>query len=180
MPIKHLPNIISFIRLFLVIPFIYYFLNQNIQTAFIIFIIASFSDALDGWIARIFHCQSRLGLMLDPLADKILIITCFLLLGYKGFINPYLVLLVLFRDLSILFGAFISICILKKSKPLYPTIVSKFNTLFQMLLIVLCLIDATFSNIPAIFIQTAGFLVAITTSISYLQYLFLWRKEVMK
>lgn len=180
MPIQHLPNIISLIRLFLVIPFSYYFLNHNMHTAFIIFFIASFSDGLDGWIARVFHCQSRLGLMLDPLADKVLIITCFLLLGYQGFINPWLVLLVLFRDLSILLGAFISICILKKPRPLYPTLVSKFNTLFQMLLIVLCLIDATFANIPIIAIQITSILVASTTSITYLQYLFLWRKEVRK
>jgi cardiolipin synthase (CMP-forming) len=178
MPIQYLPNIISFIRLCLVAPFIYYFLSQKIQTAFLIFVLASCSDALDGWIARVFNCKSRLGMILDPLADKVLIITCFLLLGYKGFIDPWLVVLVLLRDMAILFGAFLSLFVIKKTQPLYPTIVSKFNTLFQMLLIVLSLWDASFSNVPLLIIQVTSILVTMTTSISFLQYLYLWKKEI--
>lgn len=178
MPIKYLPNIISFIRLFLVLPFIYYFLNNEMNIAFGIFVFASFSDGLDGWIARFFNCESRLGLIIDPVADKVLIISCFILLGLKGFLNLGLVSLVLLRDVSILFGAFLSLYILKKKQPLYPTMVSKFNTVFQMLLIILCLANACFENINPMVINTMSILVAITTSASFIQYLYIWHREI--
>lgn len=180
MPIKHLPNIISLLRLFLVAPFIYFFLNHQLSISFGLFILAAFSDGLDGWIARFFNCQSRLGLILDPLADKVLIITCFILLGYKHFLPISLVALVLLRDISILFGAFISLFILKKKQPLYPTIMSKFNTVFQMVLIIFCLYDAGFQRIPTTFIQYMSILVGMTTSISFIQYLFKWHQEARK
>lgn len=180
MPIKHLPNIISLLRLFLVCPFVYYFLHNQLSIAFAIFLLASFSDGVDGWIARFFNCQSRLGLILDPLADKILIISCFILLAYKHHLSLELVGLVLLRDLAILFGAFISLFILKKKQPLYPTMVSKFNTVFQMLLIILCLYNATFQGIPVYFIQIMSIFISITTSISFIQYLYKWRQEVQK
>lgn len=180
MPIKHLPNIISLLRLFLVCPFIYYFLHNKLSISFGIFLIAAFSDGIDGWIARVFNCQSRLGLILDPLADKILIIACFILLGFKNFLSLELVGLVLLRDLAILFGAFISLFILKKSHPLYPTIISKFNTVFQMLLIIFCLYQASFNGIPIFLIQGMSILVALTTSISFIQYLYKWHQEIQK
>ena len=180
MPIKHLPNIISLLRLFLVAPFIYFFLNNQLSTSFALFILAAFSDGIDGWIARFFNCQSRLGLILDPLADKVLIIVCFILLGYKHFLPISLVALVLLRDMAILFGAFISLFILKKKQPLYPTIMSKFNTVFQMFLIIFCLYDACFQGVPIIVIQIMSILVGATTSISFVQYLYKWHQEVRK
>ena len=171
---------ISLIRLCLILPFVCAFLNQNVRLALIIFIIASFSDGLDGWIARVFNCQSRLGLILDPLADKILIIVCFLLLGFQGYIYPWLVCLVLFRDFAILFGAFLALFVVKKTQPLVPTLISKCNTVFQMLLIVLCLFHAGFSHVNQQMIIVISGLVACTTSLSFLHYLYLWYIEISK
>jgi len=178
MPIKHLPNIISFARLLLVLPFIYYFLSDKIDLALLVFACASLSDGLDGWIARFFNCQSRLGLIIDPIADKALIISCFILLGYKQYLNMGLITMVILRDVFILTGAFLSLKLLKKNYPLQPTIISKINTVLQMLLIVASLTNACFANIDSIYINYLSIIVAITTCASFSQYLYRWQRHL--
>jgi Phosphatidylglycerophosphate synthase len=100
-----LPNIISVLRLIAVIPVVYLLVVQEFGWALILFVIAGISDGLDGFLAKHYGWQSRLGGLLDPLADKILLVCCFLVLGSQGLIPLWLVLAVIFRDLVIVSGA---------------------------------------------------------------------------
>ena len=178
MQLKYLPNIISLCRLILVIPFVFFFLNEQTKLAFYVFILAALSDGLDGWIARSFNCQSNLGLILDPLADKTLIITCYILLALKSILPPWFVSIVLLRDGAILLGSFMTLIILKHQRPLSPSLVSKINTVLQMLQIVLCLIQSAYHHIPNQVLLSLMFLVLSTSMISFFHYLYIWQKNL--
>lgn len=178
MQLRNLPNILSFLRLLLVLPFNYYFYVGQIKTAFIIFMVAAFTDALDGWIARVFKWQSDLGLIIDPLADKILIVSCFILLGYHQLLPVWIVLMVFLRDIAISFGAFISMSNKKIAKPLNPSLLSKLNTVLQMFLILSNLLQAAYGNIPESLRKTLLYTVACTTICSFFHYLWLWQIEL--
>lgn len=178
MRVKYLPNIISLIRLLLVFPFVHFFLAKKSEIAFFIFILAASSDAIDGWIARHFKCQSHLGLILDPLADKILIVSCYLLLGFTSILPLWLVGLVLLRDLSIISGSFVSMFYFKKTHPMRPSMLSKINTVLQMLQIFICLFQSAFHCIPLWIEQILLIGASLTTSASFFHYLYIWHLEL--
>ena len=80
--LKQIPNFLTITRIFLVLPFLLCLMHQEFLHAFYIFIIAGFTDGLDGRLARSFAWQSHLGAIIDPLADKILITVSFIALAY--------------------------------------------------------------------------------------------------
>ncbi len=178
MLLKYIPNILSFLRLILVLPFSYFFFHAQFQTALYIFIIAALTDALDGWIARSFNFQTEFGLLIDPLADKILIVTCFILLGYHHILPVWLVIMVLLRDFAIMIGAFISMYVLHRKHPLSPSMLSKLNTLLQMLLIVTSIFSVTYHQIPQAYLSCLHILVGLTTLSSFFHYLMIWYIEL--
>ncbi len=102
---RDIPNLISFLRILLTIPVVWLLIEQQFSAALILFGVAGFSDALDGYLAKRFAWRSRLGGLLDPLADKALLMSSFLVLGVLGLIPVWLVMLVIFRDLVIVGGA---------------------------------------------------------------------------
>lgn len=180
MQVKHLPNIISFLRLVLVFPFLHFSLNHQPKIAFLIFMFAAISDALDGWIARSFNCQSHLGLILDPLADKVLILSSYLILGAAHILPLWLVTLVFVRDITILSGAFVSLYILRRPHPLHPSFISKLNTVLQMLQIFLCLLQTAFGHISPLLLDSILISVCLTTTTSFLHYLYIWHQEITR
>ncbi|MCK5763154.1 MAG: CDP-diacylglycerol--glycerol-3-phosphate 3-phosphatidyltransferase [Clostridiales bacterium] len=97
----NLPNILTLIRIFMV-PFLLIFMlvdsMQNFIIALIIFSIASFTDFLDGYIARKYNLITKLGKLIDPLADKILTISAFVALTYLNLINPWIVIAIISRE----------------------------------------------------------------------------------
>ena len=102
---NYLPNIISVVRILLVAPTMYFLWQQQFHLALILFLIAGISDGLDGFLARRFGWQTRLGTYLDPIGDKLLLIGCYLLLGMLKIVPLWLVLLVIGRDILIVVGA---------------------------------------------------------------------------
>jgi cardiolipin synthase len=102
---RHLPNAVSLLRMALVLPLGLAILARRFDAAVWLAVVAGASDALDGWLARRYAWRSRLGGLLDPLADKLLLVTCFLALWRVGDVPPALVALVLGRDLVIVAGA---------------------------------------------------------------------------
>jgi len=95
------PNLLSILRILLVPIFIIYMLNNRMLASLIVFIIAVVSDALDGFIARVFHQKSNLGAHLDPLADKILLISAYVTLAIFNLIPLWLAVLTISRDVII-------------------------------------------------------------------------------
>jgi cardiolipin synthase len=117
--LKYLPNILSFARLILA-PYIFYLMWQREYGAVLIwFVISGITDGLDGWIARKWHAESRLGAMLDPIGDKLLLSGSFLVLALDGAIAKWLAALVLGRDLIILLFA-AAILLWSKRKAAFP------------------------------------------------------------
>jgi len=101
---QDLPNIISILRIVLVLPVVWALLNNYFLWALVLFTIAGISDALDGFLAKHFHWESRLGSILDPLADKLLLIASFASLTWLGLIPVWLFWMALGRDFLIVIG----------------------------------------------------------------------------
>ena len=128
----NLPNLITLGRLLLVPIIISLIAAQRWQAAFVCFIVAGASDALDGWIAKTFDLRSQLGAYLDPLADKALIVSIYLSLGINGAIPRWLVILVVSRDILIIGGIMLS-WVVGNPLTIKPLLVSKLNTVAQIL-----------------------------------------------
>ena len=101
---KHIPNILSFIRLALCPVFVWAFFNVSPFIAFIIFLTASLLDIIDGFIARKFNCISTLGKILDPVADKVLQLCAIICFTLKGLIHWLIVTILGIKELTILIG----------------------------------------------------------------------------
>jgi len=118
-------------------------LHQRLDLAFILFVLAGVSDAVDGWLARALRLQSRLGALLDPVADKALLISAYVILAVIGLLPDWLAILVVFRDVMIM-GGLILVWQLGLRPPIAPLLVSKLNTLAQVALAATAMLLAGF------------------------------------
>ena len=137
---SQLPNFLTLLRIVMVPVVIVLLYQREYSYALFIFTLAGVTDGLDGWIAKRYRLQSALGAMLDPIADKLLLVSTYAMLAMLGDIPFWLLVLVLFRDLLIVGGYWILVAMERKAD-IAPIWVSKFNTFFQILLVVLVLID---------------------------------------
>lgn len=140
---RHIPNLLTILRLGSA-PLCVWFIAQNQLTiAFWVFFGASATDWLDGYLARRWQATSKLGQILDPIADKLLIMSVYLTLGFGGFIPLWLTTLVLSRDLLILLSS-IGIILGRRIKVnLAPNFIGKISTTVQMLFVGLLLARGT-------------------------------------
>ena len=136
---RDIPNVITILRIFLVIPVVWALLDGRYTLALWLFAVAGASDGLDGFLAKQFHWTSRLGAILDPLADKLLLVSTFVALGWQGLLPLWLVAVVLGRDVVIVAGA-VAYHLLFGSFELHPTLISKVNTFCQILLVILTVV----------------------------------------
>lgn len=148
----NLANKISIIRIILVPLFIAFIVYSKFTFALIVFIICMASDALDGIVARMNHQETNLGRLLDPMADKLLLVTGFILLSVASNIPahlrfpPYVALIIVSRDVLMILGCLV-IYLLKGKVDIKPTVVGKITTFFQMLSIVSILTRFPYSMI---------------------------------
>lgn len=170
--VRHLPNLISCLRVALVAPLIVTVLTAHFVAALWIAFAAGVSDALDGFLARRCGWQSRLGTALDPLADKLLLVSAYLALAWGGHLPWPLAWLVLARDLTIVFGALAYQHIIGGFKA-RPSLLSKATTFLQIVYVLLVLCAAAFAwQIPARLLLP--WIVAALTIISGLDYMLRW------
>src|ERR1700745_729970 len=120
----NLPNFISLVRLLLVPLQIWLIYVGRYGFAFWILVAAGISDALDGFIAKRFDRRTRLGALLDPVADKVLLVSVYVTLGIAGQIWPWLVVLVVFRDVMIIGGFLLIQTGAALPKPTHPLFIS--------------------------------------------------------
>lgn len=177
MIIRHLPNVLTVLRLVLIAPFLYFLYQKEFPYAFYIFLTAGLTDGLDGWLARHFHWQSWLGSFMDPLADKLLITSSFISLALIGKLPWWLVLLVFLRDLTISIGVIAWYWLVQRSLNFNPTLLSKINTLLQLALVTLCLFELAYKPFPDVIINTLILITAITTTGTYIDYVWTWGKK---
>ncbi|MDO9382455.1 MAG: CDP-alcohol phosphatidyltransferase family protein [Hyphomicrobiaceae bacterium] len=129
----NIPNLISLGRVILV-PIVFWLLLQDqTQMAFVLFVVAGISDGVDGFLAKRYGWTTELGAYLDPLADKLLIVSIFVALGVKAALPSWLVIAVVSRDILIVTGVVLA-WVLDRPLRIKPAAVSKVNTLSQILL----------------------------------------------
>ncbi len=129
-----LPNMISLARL-LSVPFnIWLIMIDHWRLALIVFCLAGLSDAVDGFLAKKFNMQSRLGRYLDPIADKVLLVSMFIVLGVQGDLPLWLVILVVSRDM-LLGGGLLLLYLFDQPYEPKPLFSSKINTGTQIILV---------------------------------------------
>ena len=137
-PRLSIPNLITLARI-LSVPVMVWAIAQGwMQMAFLLFLAAGLSDAVDGYLAKRFGMSSELGAYLDPLADKALIVSIYATLGINGNIPRWLVILVVSRDIMIV-GAVMLSWLVGRPLPVKPLMVSKLNTAAQFLFVGLVL-----------------------------------------
>lgn len=168
--IRATPNQLTFLRL-CIIPFLVLaVLDGRFRTAFTLFVIAGVTDALDGLLARVLHQRTRLGEYLDPVADKLLLSTLFLVLHHEGFISRRVTVLVFGRDLGILVVAALLYAALGM-KDFRPSLFGKANTLAQIIALVTVLLSRFYAPEWVLFIRHWSLNATIAlTIISGLQY----------
>lgn len=173
---RDIPNIISLLRIALVIPVVYLLLERQFSYALVLFFVAGLSDGLDGYLAKRNQWITRLGSILDPLADKLLLVFSYLALGWLGEIPMWLVIAVMVRDVIIVVGA-IAYHELIGKYDMTPTWMSKTNTFFQILLILVVVFSLGAYALPELLIEVLIYIVAITTLISGSNYVWVWGKR---
>jgi cardiolipin synthase len=138
----NLPNVITFGRLCAVPLAFWLVLEQQLDRAFALFVVAGLSDAVDGWLARRYGGNS-VGALLDPVADKALLVTMYVTLAAVNELPAWLAILVVFRDLIIV-GGVIVLAVLGQPVVIRPLFISKVNTLLQIVLVAVVLLRAAF------------------------------------
>lgn len=141
--LANIPNFVTLARVILVPVVFWLLVSGRLQPAFILFVIAGASDAVDGYLAKRFGWQSELGAYLDPLADKLLVMSIFLALGVLGHLPSWIVIAVVSRDLLIIVAVVLS-WLLGRPLRIKPLVVSKANTLAQIMLAATVLADEGF------------------------------------
>ncbi len=172
-----IPNFITILRLLLVPVIILLMATGHMMLALIGFVVAGVSDGVDGFIARRFDMRSELGTYLDPIADKLLLVSVFLALVYVGAIPVWLVVLVVSRDVMIISGVMLS-TVMGNPVEVRPLFISKANTAAQIILVAVILgqlaLKASWDQIS----QPLIIIVAILTVASAMAYLVTWLRHM--
>ncbi len=176
MSLSWLPNAISLMRIALIAPILILMLQGDFGWALALFILAGFSDGLDGYLAVRFGWSTRLGGLLDPAADKLLITGMFITLAYTQQIPVWLAAVVILRDVVIVAGA-MAYNFIVRPVPGEPTRISKLNTALQMLFVLFVLSRAGFNWPDKITITVLGAAVLVTVVISGVDYVWSWSRR---
>lgn len=167
------PNLITLGRMLAVPVIVWLILTDRLGFAFGLFVAAGLSDALDGFLAKQFDARSVLGGYLDPFADKALLVSVFISLGYQGEIDKWLVILVVSRDAFIIFGVILW-RLLSHPVKIAPLMISKINTVAQILLAAMVMARAGLGIDAWGLADVLVYVVAITACASGAAYLVRW------
>lgn len=168
---RHLPNAISVLRMVLVLPIALCIHTGQVRLALWLALAAGVSDAVDGWLARHFHWRSRLGGVLDPAADKLLLVTCFVLFSLDGPVPWWLTGLVLGRDVVIAAGALAWHHLIGDFQA-RPSWISKTCTFMQIVYVLAVLVHA--SDLQVMPLRLLGWLVVVLVLASGVDYVVRW------
>jgi len=175
----YIPNLLTLARIGLVPWLVVLLQNQQYGWSLAVFVIAGVSDGLDGFIAKRFNATTYLGSILDPIADKILLVTSYIMLSVLEIIPFWLMVVVVFRDLVII-GGNLPMALFFSTMEMKPLGISKINTVVQILYIVLVLASLSFEFNSLALITVVGMLVAVTSVSSGLAYVYIGSVKATK
>jgi len=169
MRLRWIPNAITLARLVLALPLLWLLVRGRFFEALCLAVVAGLSDGLDGFLAKRYDWRTALGGVLDPIADKVMLMACFFGLWWSLQIPGWIVALVFARDLVIVAGAFAWWRVIGTFKP-SPSPVSKANTALQILLVAMLLVHAAVRPLPIVAMQAMLLAVAVLTVASGADY----------
>jgi len=171
--VSYIPNLLTVLRIAATPVLLMLLKNEMFAAALALFVLTGVSDGLDGYIAKRFRYQTRLGAILDPVADKLLLVSCFVMLTVMGFLPFWLLVLVAFRDIVIV-GGYLLLVILEGGVTMRPSRISKLNTVFQICLIAAVLIElAAAAELPMV-VPALIAAVTVTSIFSGIHYVWIW------
>ena len=173
MSLRWLPNAISLLRIALIGPILLLIFNARYGWALTLFFVAGFSDGIDGYLAKRYDWHTRLGALLDPVADKLLVAGMFITLAFTQHIPVWLAVVVISRDVIIIGGA-TAYNFLVKPVQGEPTRVSKLNTALELLFLLFVLSRAGFDWPDEITTTVLGAAVLVTVVVSGVDYVWSW------
>ena len=176
---SYIPNAICILRIILVIPIIDFLWDKQYENALGLIAIAGISDFLDGFLAKKNNWRSKLGAALDPAADKILLVSLFVVLYLMDLIPFWLMATVLMRDIMILFGLSLYYYFIEKPRPA-PTFISKLNTFLLIFFVLFVIAGQIFNPNLDLLVQFTGALVFLTSILSGLDYWISWSMNAKK
>ncbi len=176
MSLHWLPNAISLFRIALIGPVLYLITEGRFDLALALFFLAGFSDGVDGYLAKRFDWHTRIGALLDPIADKLLMAGTYITLAWTGHIPIWMASVVVFRDVVIIGGATAYNFLIKPVEG-EPTRISKLNTGLELMFIVFVLSRAAFGWPDLISLTVIGASVLVTVVISGVDYVLSWSRR---
>ncbi len=176
--LSQIPNAICLLRIALIIPIVMALIAGHSRLALLLMFLAGLSDGLDGYLAKRFQWRSRVGGILDPLADKLLLVSVFIALAWVGLAPVWLAAIVIFRDIVIIAGAIAYQVLIGPVEPA-PTRISKLNTALQLIFIVFIICYASFAWPPRISIIVIGAGVLFASLVSGLDYVLCWTSRAL-
>ena len=174
-----IPNAISLMRIALVLPILMLILRDQYVWALGLFFFAGFSDGLDGYLATHFNWQTRLGGLLDPVADKLLVAGMFVTLAWVGQIPAWLAAVVILRDV-VIFGGAVAYTFLIEPVEGEPSRISKLNTALELLFLFFVLSHAGFGWPEPITHTVLGASILVTVVISGADYVWSWSRRARR
>jgi len=186
-----LPTILTFIRIGITPIFIYYFVQDSYSTkviSTILFFLASFTDWLDGFLARKLNQITRFGQFLDPIADKFLVLSAFYVLYHEGYLYLWMVMVIIVRDVVI---TALRLYALQRGKAIITSSFAKWKTMFQMGYLFTLIVYLLFPEAPSIKLthtisdwllwsNILGSVIVALTAVSGFHYLYYNRRHIFE
>ena len=179
MKLAQIPNAICVLRMLLVVPLVIALMGQDFRLALALIVVAGVSDGVDGFLAKTFGWQSRLGSLLDPAADKLLLVSTIVTLSWLELVPIGVTAIVILRDIVIVCGA-LAYLRLAGSLTGEPLLISKLNTLCQLLFVIATIMQAAWQLPATEWLIVLGALVIFTSITSGLSYVLIWSERARR
>jgi len=179
MQARDIPNLITVGRILLVAPTTWALLQQDYRLALVLFLVAGVSDGVDGFLAKQYAWTSRLGALLDPLADKALLVCSYAALTWTGLLPLWLFALVILRDVVIVGGALVYHFRVARLEAA-PTPISKLNTVLQITLVLVVILETASLWVQPGWSGPLVYAVAVTTLWSGVDYVVRWSRRARR
>jgi cardiolipin synthase len=170
--VLNLPNLLTIVRILTIPGFLILLTSGRPGLALVVFCFGGVTDALDGAIARLTDSKTELGAILDPLADKLLLLSSFCVLAFYSLVPAWLTVLVIIRDVILLAGYFTLFMVSGERMAVRPSAVGKAATFFQLGSVTIVLIGVVWPHAAPPSVRTTLFVLAgLATTVSGLQYM---------
>ncbi|MBX2846887.1 MAG: CDP-alcohol phosphatidyltransferase family protein [Acidiferrobacterales bacterium] len=169
----YVPNLLTLARIGMVPWLVVLLQQQNYLLSLVVFVIAGISDAVDGYIAKKYDAITKLGSILDPIADKALLVSAYVMLSIMEIVPFWLVVTVVFRDLVIV-GGYLIMEIFFGEVTMKPLRISKVNTVVQITFVVIVLVTLAWQVDLSTMLTLFGYLVFVTSAVSGAAYVYIW------